>query len=68
MQLFIWKYLEELTGSYHDGGGVVIAAGNLRAARDLLAGVNLPEKPDVIYELAGSPDPEVFIFPDAGCC
>jgi hypothetical protein len=83
MQLFIWQCVSNLTNRYHDGGGLVIVAQNLDAARELLRQTDgvLTERigdidrccafdiaPNVVYELHPDTTPSVRVFPDAGCC
>ena len=71
--LFVWESVEQVSYSYHDGGGVTIIADNLEAARELVkkmvpsgSGV-FTEKPDFTASVVTESD-KVFIFPDAGCC
>lgn len=67
---------KELTDNYHDGGALAVVAideANARlAVRNHIDGRTGPTDEEwdtaVVYELAGSPEPRVFIFPDAGCC
>lgn len=72
MKIFIWEKLENLTDSYHSGGGLVVIASSVEAAIELARGF-LVEFSDT--EL--TPDLElncehgeerVFLFPDEGCC
>lgn len=74
MKLFIWSNVDRLTDSYHQEGGVAIAAPTLELARCMLLNPNaepceaLTKEPDAVYELAGEPEPRMFVFPNAGCC
>ncbi len=36
MKLFVWKKVYELTGRYHNGGGVIVVAPTLELARELI--------------------------------
>ncbi len=73
--MFVWENVYGLTNNYHDGGGTVVIAGSLEAARELLkdtGGVTkkcdvFTEEPDYSIPVGGQED-KVFIFPDAGCC
>lgn len=74
MKVFIWEYIENLTDSWHSGGGLVIVAEQAPATYESVNEwngrshtINLPE-PDHTYELAGDVAPQEFVFPDSGCC
>ncbi len=72
--LFVWESVSGLTEQYHDGGGVLVIAGSLELARELLA-KSVPD-PKACDALTDPPDftapvvaeDRVTIFPDAGCC
>lgn len=83
MNLYIWEDTSPVSGAYHDGGGIVIVAESLDAARKLWDSHASDEDdyifvrdahkateppPDVAYHLAGVNEPRVFAFPDSGCC
>ena len=78
MNAFVWQYTENVTDSWHSGGGILAIAATLDEARVMIAercpGNNgkpchaLEENPDLTLVLAGGPGPDVLIFPDAGCC
>lgn len=76
MHVFIWHYIGELTGSYHNEGGAVVVAETVERARELLEArehtrlADDEQDPDVTYKLGGRKKIEeaVYIFPDAGCC
>lgn len=80
MKVFVWKYLDHLTSSYHSGGGLVVFADSLERAREIAVKAGewkgYPEKkpcvqveaePDDVREVAGGEE-AVYIMPDAGCC
>lgn len=69
MNLFVWEYVSKLTDNYHDGGGCVVIAETLEAAR-----LTLPldcsaqkESPSFTCQVNTS-EAKTFIFRDAGCC
>ena len=72
-KMFVWENVDGLTGNYHDGGGTVVIADNLDAARKLLEKQTgkgcsaMKDEPDYSASV-GSDEDKVFIFPDAGCC
>lgn len=84
MKVFIWKDVDNLTYRWHDGGGLVIVANSLEEGRDLLrsqqekkfgdrvseACTAHEDEPDLVLSLAQgeAPEPQVFIFPNVGCC
>jgi hypothetical protein len=76
MKMFLWEYTDNCTGCYHNGGGVMIIDTTLENARahwkkdddNPTTCSILEDKPDKIFELAGMPEREIFVFPDAGCC
>lgn len=77
MKIFLFEEPEQVTDSYHSGGSVMVVASSKTSAKQLLE-----DYPGIIlsaddwtgvreFELApvGSGyTPEVFIFPDSGCC
>ena len=75
MRMFVWEYVNRITCNWHDGGGVLVIAGDLDRARELLltqGGVYddsdvLTLDPDFSASVE-TQDEKVFIFPDAGCC
>ena len=75
MQGFVWEYVDGITSNYHDGGGVLVIAENLVAAREALGkegGVKptsevFTQEPSWCFGVVES-EPKVFIFADAGCC
>lgn len=74
MKLFVWEAVSKVTSNWHDGGSVAVVAEDLAAACDQLKleapGCEaLSKTPDRTYELADDKaKPEVFLFPNAGCC
>ncbi len=74
MNIYIFQNIEQLTGYYHSGGGLVVIAPNLDAAIGLAMsdGVTFSDREIehvITHALAdANTEPRVFIFPDAGCC
>ena len=92
MKQYIYNYVNGITDSYHDGGGlVIITEGKPQEALnkyfteypidEVYVGTGPDgesmyepkpaptlEEPDHTYELAGTPEETVLIFPDNGCC
>ena len=74
MKLWIFKSLVQVSNNYHPGGGCVVVASSLRAAKALIKTVDYLDIPDdawaeaTPYLLQGKHKPRVVIFPDAGCC
>lgn len=72
--MFVWENVSGLTSNYHDGGGTVVIAESLDAARDLLKSDGVSSGSDVFTEEPSfmasvmTEENKVFIFPDAGCC
>lgn len=72
MWLYIWENVDDVTDGwhYHHDGGVVVVAPDLESARALLpeaCGARTHD-PDAMYRVDGNPPPNVFLFPNAGCC
>ncbi len=73
-KMFIWENVGGLTESYHDGGGVLVIAGSLDAARERLKADNVKKDSEVFSQEPSYSVPvdaaedTVIIFPDAGCC
>lgn len=75
MNLYIIDDVECLTTNYHAGGGLVVVARDLEAAKAAAAREHWPvEVSDAewasarTFPLAEPADEEVTVFPDAGCC
>lgn len=80
MKVFVWNNIDVMSESYHSGGGVVIIANDLKSARNLAKKeeVSASETTDYsdIYttqpsrtiDVVSAEKPEVFLFPNAGCC
>lgn len=77
MKIFIWSYVGGLTSNYHDGGGLMVAAPSLEAARVLMRdNANIPsacgayhDAPTHAWDLTDDAlESTVLSFPDAGCC
>ena len=73
MFVYVFEGVQNLTNSYHSGGGLVVVAETVEQAVQMAVteGVSFDdaEIADVIaYQLAAPAEPRVYIFPDAGCC
>lgn len=74
MKLFLFNDVEQVSGRYHSGGGLVIIAKDRQQAEEVIAKTDTIEITDeewnevVVYGLAGEPSPTYYVFPDAGCC
>ena len=82
MHVFIWTYVDPITSSWHSGGGVLIVAESLEAAKVIWLDSEdaksvtrnggdpatvLVDAPDHTLP-TGSTEPLLVLFPDAGCC
>lgn len=81
---YVYEDVIEISGSYHDGGGLVIVTD--RDPADVWAEYAAKENddddrwgtsvrtsiadlnPDRVYPISGKFDEQLFVFPDAGCC
>ena len=83
MKIFIFEDVEKLTANYHSGGALVVIAETLEAAIKHATSKKIETWGDdgkfitltddeikavKVFELAGTPDEQMFIFRDAGCC
>ena len=84
MRLYIWNYVNPVSGSWHSGGAVLVVAKDVKDARKqwseyvaeydegpyngVLVDGALDGDPDTIYRLDKRVEPGVTVFPDAGCC
>ena len=73
MKIYVFEYLSGITDNYHDGGGLVVVAKDMREVKKLVSA--LPDvgdlsqlKADAVYKVDGPAESKVFVFPDAGCC
>ena len=77
----IFEDVHNLTRNYHDNGGVAVIARNLVEAASLIPYEDYYSDPKTtgqsrnwelvtsgIFKLAEHQEPEVFVFPNAGCC
>lgn len=72
MKVFIWERVSGVTERYHDDAGIVIFANTLKRAKELLY-IDRDKKVDIDlpnyeFEVNGTEEEKVIIFPDAGCC
>ena len=71
MKMFVWENVGNLTGNYHDGGGVVVIAADLEDARKQIKGAcekgctALKDAPDFTANVEAD-EGKCFVFPDAG--
>jgi hypothetical protein len=73
MKVFVWERLEHATNNYHSEGGVIVVAETVERAKELAQeqGVTFGNQYDtevIEYELVGSHEEKVIVFPDSGCC
>ncbi len=74
MKIFIFNYINELTSSYHSGGGLVIIAKDQEHAKELISTDEYIKVTDSdweevkTYDLVGEPEPWIWVMSDAGCC
>lgn len=79
MKMFLWGRTSPVTDSFHAEGGLCIVAKDLESARRLWVNSNAAAEldnaynavkywPDRVFELVGDQVPEIFVFPDVGCC
>ena len=74
MKMFIFKELSQVSDNYHSEGGLAVIAKDKDQVYQLIEEygdieITEDEWHEVwIYDLVGDVEPEVFVFPDAGCC
>lgn len=73
MKCFIWTEVDELTNRWHSGGGLIVIHETVEQARQLAVENNVKfdntsMEPDMVYNLEGVVQPDIYIFPNAGCC
>jgi len=74
MKVFIFEVIDKVSGSYHEGGGLVIVANDIEHAKELISAdsqiaVTEEEWSKVeYYELTEKVEPKFWTMPDAGCC
>jgi hypothetical protein len=82
VNVYFWENVTKLTDNYHSSGGVVIVAASLEAARDMLRDYHIRDtyselvgacsayvdEPDRVIPVGETEKPELFVFPDSGCC
>ena len=71
MNIYIWDFVENLTDSWHNGGGLVVIHNSLDEARKFAALKEncsaLTAEPTKVL-VCESTEPLVYTFPDSGCC
>lgn len=81
---YVYEDVAEISGSYHDGGGLVIVTdrGPAQVWAEFAAKYNAGTDrwgtqirtsiadltPDYFYPISVQCDEHLFVFPDAGCC
>ena len=74
MKIFIFEGVGNLTYRYHSGGGLVVIAKDTDHVKELTkdyGGLELSSEEwedCLIYDIQDTAQPQVFVFPDAGCC
>lgn len=74
MKIFIFEQIDQLTGNYHSGGGLVVVARDQDHVKELVSAhsdIVLDENEwssATVYDVQGEVEPTMYIFPDAGCC
>lgn len=77
VKLFLWQYVGQVSDSYHCGGGLAVIALDERVARELIAAEKHVEVTEeewaevrvlALDHIVEAYEPEVIVFPDAGCC
>ncbi len=72
MKIFIWYSIVKCSSNYHEEGGLVVVAEDLMKACEAASAkgayVQQAEEPDRVIDLPliGTPEPEVFVFPQTG--
>lgn len=67
MKIFIWEDIEDITNSYHSGGGAVVICESHDRAIELVPKLHNAGQPNIIFEV-DAPEEKIVIFPDSGCC
>lgn len=69
-KIWIFEDLDQVSGNYHSGGGLVIVAKNIEMAKLLVSQDNDIEILDWDKSKVGDTtlDKAIYVFPDAGCC
>ena len=79
MKAFIWKKLNNVSSSYHSGGGLMVIAKDLDRAREIavfsmgygedkqVVKMDTEKDPDFTFA-APKQKEQVVVFEDAGCC
>jgi hypothetical protein len=74
MKMFVFEDLDKVSGNYHENGGLMVIARNREHVENLIEGDECIEITEEewgkvrVFELSGEANPEIFVFPDAGCC
>ncbi|WP_431941618.1 hypothetical protein [Nocardia grenadensis] len=82
MKLYIYDYVSGINDSYHSGGGLVIItdkdpAGvwdsyatdlNREEGSELDTNALYDQTPSLVVDVSPATTPDIYVFPDAGCC
>lgn len=74
MNVYIFEDVEHLTSAWHEGGGLVVVAHDREGVDRLIVknkSIQLTKEDwDQVksFQLLEEAEPQIFIFPDAGCC
>jgi hypothetical protein len=74
MKIWIWERIDQVSDNWHSGGGLMVIAHDEAEAWALISAERHVEVTEDewstarVFELMGTPTPDVIVFPDAGCC
>ncbi len=73
MEAWVFENLDQVSDSWHSGGGLVVVASSVERAREMVvendASIEVPNWDEAIVLRLDDDEPErIWVFPDAGCC
>lgn len=74
MKIYIFEYIEQVSGNFHSGGGLVIIAKDIEDAKKLISVDERiqPTEDEWLkvesYDLSENVESKFWVMPDAGCC
>lgn len=74
MKIYIFEQIDQVSGNYHSGGGLVIIAKDIEHAKEIILVDKEIQPTDEewakveSYDLAENVEPKFWTMPDAGCC